>query len=410
MRFGIFLAPFHPVGQNPTLALQRDLDLIVHLDRLGFDEAWIGEHHSAGFEIIASPEVFIATAAERTKHIRLGTGVSSLPYHQPLMLADRMVLLDHLTRGRIMLGVGPGALPSDAFMMGIEVARQRDMMEEALEAILLLLRSEEPVTYETDWFTLRDARLQMRPYQRPHFEVAVAAQVSPSGPRAAGRFGCGLLSIGATSAGGFDALGYHWDVVEERAAQFGNTADRNNWRLVGPMHIADTKEQAIRDVEFGLAHWVDYFRRVAALPLAPEGDDSAGLVDVLNASGFAVIGTPEDAIAQVARLEEQSNGGFGAYLVMAHEWADREATLRSYELFAREVMPVFQGSAGTLTASRDWAAENRPQFIGAAGAAIMSSIQRHNDEKAKAAEGGTDAAVAAAADADADADAEETST
>src|SRR5213595_4199442 len=145
MRFGIFLAPFHPVGQSPTAALQRDLEMIVRLDELGYDEAWIGEHHSAGFEIIASPEVFIGVAAERTKHIRLGTGVSSLPYHHPLMLTDRMVLLDHLTRGRIMLGVGPGALPSDAFMMGIPVAAQRDRMEEALEAILLLLLDEEPV-------------------------------------------------------------------------------------------------------------------------------------------------------------------------------------------------------------------------------------------------------------------------
>src|SRR5882724_6895319 len=156
LKFGIFLAPFHPVGQNPTLALQRDLDLIVHLDDLGFDEAWIGEHHSAGYEIIASPEVFIATAAERTTRIRLGTGVSSLPYHQPLMLADRMVLLDHLTKGRIMLGCGPGALPSDAFMMGIDPAKQRDMMEEGLEAILGLLAGE-TVTMETDWFTLRVA-------------------------------------------------------------------------------------------------------------------------------------------------------------------------------------------------------------------------------------------------------------
>src|SRR5689334_23599168 len=162
MRFGLFMAPFHPTGQNPTLALERDLDLICHLDRLGFDEVWIGEHHSAGYEIIASPEVFIAMAAERTNHIKLGTGVSSLPYHHPLMLADRMVLLDHLTRGRVMLGVGPGALPSDAYMMGIPVAAQRDRMEEALEAILLLLDGDEPVTYKTDWFTLEDARLNLR--------------------------------------------------------------------------------------------------------------------------------------------------------------------------------------------------------------------------------------------------------
>ncbi len=380
LRFGIFLAPFHPCGQSPTLALERDLDLIVHLDALGFDEAWIGEHHSAGYEIIASPEVFIAAAAERTRHIRLGTGVSSLPYHQPLILADRMVLLDHLTRGRVMFGVGPGALPSDAFMMGIEVSKQRDMMEEALEAILLLLRSDEPVTYKTDWFTLNDARLQLRPYTHPHFEVAVAAQVSPSGPRAAGRFGCSLLSIGATSQSGFDAVGYHWGVMEERAAEYGTTVDRRDWRLVGPMHLADTKEQAYRDVQFGLAEWVDYFQRVAALPLAPQSTDAGELADAINATGFAVIGTPDDAIAQVERLCDQSKG-FGTFLLMAHDWADTDATRHSYELFARYVAPRFQGSAESTARSRDWAAENRPTFIGAAGSAIMSAIAKHNEER-----------------------------
>ncbi|HKF75192.1 MAG TPA: LLM class flavin-dependent oxidoreductase [Candidatus Dormibacteraeota bacterium] len=386
-RFGIFLAPFHPCGQNPTLALERDLELLRHLDRLGFDEAWIGEHHSAGYEIIASPEVFIGFAAERTRHIRLGTGVSSLPYHHPLLLADRMVLLDHLTRGRIMLGVGPGALPSDAFMMGIDVSRQRDMMEESLEAILLLLRSEEPVTFETDWFRLRNARLQLRPYQRPHFEVAVAAQVSPAGPRAAGRFGCSLLSIGATSQGGFDILGRHWEVMEERAARFGTTVDRRRWRLVGPMHLADSREQASRDVRFGLAAWVDYFQRVAALPLAPEASDHDGMVEALNGSGFAVIGTPDDAVAQIRRLTAQS-GGFGTYLLMAHDWADTAQTLRSYELFARYVMPELQRSAEVLVASRDWAAENRPEFIGAAGAAIVAAIERHKQEREESGAGG----------------------
>ena len=187
LNFGMFLAPFHRLGDNPTYSLERDLELVQHLDRLGFDEAWFGEHHSAGYEIIASPEVFVATAAERTRHIRLGTGVSSLPYHHPFMLADRMVLLDHLTHGRAMFGVGPGALPSDAFMLGIDPIRQREMMDEALEAILALLNSDEPITREAGWFTMRDARLHLRPFSRPHMEVAVAAQVSPAGPRAAGK-------------------------------------------------------------------------------------------------------------------------------------------------------------------------------------------------------------------------------
>jgi len=381
LEFGIFLAPFHPVGQNPTLALERDLQLIEHLDALGFDEAWIGEHHSAGFEIIASPEVFIAAAAQRTRRIRLGTGVSSLPYHHPFVLADRIVLLDHLTRGRVMFGVGPGALPSDAFMMGIDPATQRDRMEESLEAILALLRGE-IVSRETDWFRLVQARLQLRPYQRPFPEVAVAAQVSPSGPRLAGKLGCSLLSLGATTEGGFDVLGAHWQVMEERAEAFSTTVDRNKWRLVGPMHIADTKEQAIADVAFGLADWVDYFQRVAALPIAPITDNFESLVDALNASGIAVIGTVEDAIAQIERLQAQS-GGFGTYLCMGHEWADTDATRHSYELIARYVAPRFQASAESLTASRDWAAENRAEFIGAAGAAVMSAIQRHQEERAQ---------------------------
>jgi limonene 1,2-monooxygenase len=380
LNFGVFISPFHPLGQNPTLALERDLELIVHLDQLGFDEAWIGEHHSGGYELINSPEVFIAVASQRTSHIRLGTGVSSLPYHHPLMLADRMVLLDHLTRGRVMMGVGPGSLPGDAYMMGIDPVTQRPRMEEALEAIIALLHSDEPVTRETDWFALRDARLQMRPYSSPCFEIAVAAQISPAGPRAAGRFGLGLLSIGATTAGGFDVLGGHWQVMEERAAEFGTQVDRRKWRLVGPIHIADSEEQARKDVMFGLPQWVDYFERVAALPLVPETDDPNKVLDALIEMGFAVVGTPDMAAEQIERLQQKS-GGFGTFLVMAHEWADREQTLRSYELLARDVMPRFQGSLPSLEASHNWAAENRPQFLNAVGNAIMNAMSDHHQDR-----------------------------
>ncbi len=379
--FGIFLAPFHRIGDNPTWSLHRDLELIEFLDRLTFDEAWIGEHHSAGYEIIASPEVFIAAASQRTRHIRLGTGVSSLPYHHPLILADRMVLLDHLTLGRAMFGVGPGALPSDAFMMGIDPIRQRDMMDEALEAILALFGSDEPITRECGWFTLRDARLHMKPYSRPHMPVAVAAQVSPAGARAAGKHGVGLLSLGATTTGGFDALGYQWGICEEMAAEHGTAVERANWRLVGPMHIAPTMDQARRDVEFGLPAWVDYFQRVAALPLVGEATEVGDMVDAMNATGLAVIGTPEDAARQIERLWEKS-GGFGTYLFMGHDWADREATLRSYELFARFVMPRFQNTIPRLDRSRDWAAENRGTFIGRAVEAIGKAIQDYSEHAA----------------------------
>jgi limonene 1,2-monooxygenase len=378
MRFGIFLAPFHPVTQDPNVALHRDLELIQWLDHLGYDEAWIGEHHSAGYEIIASPEVFIATAAERTRNIRLGTGVSSLPYHHPFILADRMVLLDHLTRGRVMFGVGPGALPSDAYMMGIDPVDQRRRMEESLEVMLKLFAGE-TVTAETDWFTLKDARLQLLPYTRPCFEIAVAAMISPSGPRLAGKHGLSLLSIGATQSEGFNAMANTWSIMEERSAEFGTTVSRDDWRLVGPMHIAATREQAREDVKFGLAEWIDYFVRVAALPIVPPDMPMDNVVDTLVEGGFAVIGTPDDAIAQIERLSKQA-GGFGTFLFMANDWADGEAMKRSYELFARHVMPHFTQANAPTAASRDWVALNRPEQLGRVGQAVYSAIVQHAEE------------------------------
>lgn len=377
LRFGAFIAPFHPLAENPTLALERDIELVQHMDKLGYDEAWIGEHHSAGYELIASPELFIATVAERTRHIRLGTGVSSLPYHHPLMLADRINQLDHITRGRVMFGVGPGALPSDAFMMGIPVAAQRDRMDEAIDVLVPLLRGE-IVSKKTDWFELNEARLQMTPYSRPSVDICVASQVSPTGASAAGKHGVGLLSIGATQSGGFNALASNWAIAEDRARDNGQTMDRNQWRLVGPMHIAETREQARADVRFGLENWLYYFREVAALPLAPQ--DGSDPVDALIESGMAVIGTPEDAIAQIERLRQQS-GGFGAFLMMDHNWAEWDRKKKSYELFARYVAPKFQGLNENREASLKWAAENRPRFIGEAMAAVGTRVAQHIQEK-----------------------------
>ena len=377
MRFGAFIAPFHPLNENPTLALERDIELVQLMDRLGYDEAWIGEHHSAGYELIASPELFIATVAERTRNIKLGTGVSSLPYHHPLMLADRINQLDHITRGRVMLGVGPGSLPSDAFMMGITVAKQRDMMDEALDVIVPLLRGEK-VTAKTDWFELKDAQLQMTPWSRPSVEIAVASQVSPTGATAAGRHGLGLLSIGSTSAGGFNALSSNWAICEDTAKDNGKTIDRSQWRLVGPVHIAETREKARENVRFGLEQWLYYFREVAALPLAPT--DGSDPVDALIASGMAVIGTPDDAIAQIERLQQQS-GGFGCFMQLAHNWANWENTRHSYELMARYVFPKFQNLNDNREASLNWARDNRPEFMGQAMMAVGSRVAQHVEKK-----------------------------
>jgi limonene 1,2-monooxygenase len=375
------MPPFPPTGQTPTLALERDLHLLEHHAALGFHEAWFREHHSGGYEIIASPEVFIAAAAARTKHIRLGSGVNSLPYHNPLMLADRFVLLDHLTRGRAMLGCGPGQLTSDAHMLGIPADEQRPRMEEALETIMALLRGE-IVTKQTDWFTLQDARLQLRPYSEPNLEVAVAASISPTGARAAGKHGIGLMSIAATTRQGFDAIGQHWKTWNEVAAQHGNTASREQWRLVGPMHIAETKEQARKDVEYGIVPFSKYFTHV--LPAGPtRGDTPEEILANLDEDGFAVIGTPDDAIAKIESLVEES-GGFGTFLLFGHDWASPAATKRSFELFAQYVMPRFTGQLEAPAASCDWVTGSGGEFVNRAANAIMKAIADHAAEQTPA--------------------------
>lgn len=387
LRFGAFLAPFHPAGENPTLAFQRDLDLVEHLDGLGYDEVWIGEHHSAGSEIIASPEIFMAAAAERTRRIKLGTGVTSISYHNPLWVADRMVLLDHLSRGRTMLGVGPGSLPTDSAMIGLDPIDTRELLGTNLDIIMRLLAGE-TVTANTRTHQLIDAQLQLRPYSDPRFDVAVAAVASPTGPRLAGQHGTGLLSIGATlTQDGFDALAHHWNVVEERAAHYGQpTPDRSGWRLVGPMHIAETREQARRDVQHGIEQWFRYFQNVAAFPqMAVEGGHVDEMIDFVNEAGIGAIGTPEDARAQVQRLVDQS-GGFGSMLLMSHEWANPEATRRSYELIAQHVMPHFQGTVrthaqSTLDAKRR-ATETRDEYADQQNKAIQHMTDKYAKEVA----------------------------
>lgn len=342
MKFGIFQAPFHDHATNPNANLHRDLELIRQLDYLGFDEAWVGEHHSCGTEIIGDPFIFCATAFERTRNIKLGSGVLSVPYHNPLWTADRIVQLDHLSRGRFMFGAGPGALPTDAHMIGIHPSEQRRMLEEGMDAIMHLLRSEDPLTMETDWFKLQDAKVQMPLYS--DVEIAVAAIASPSGPRIAGKHGVGLLSIGATMQIGADVLALHYDVWNDVASQHGTTANRDKWRLVGLMHIAETKEQAMRDVEYGIEHWFDYLQKTAAAPqFCPEGDTLKERIDWVNETGVGAIGTAEDCIRQIESLWKQS-GGFGGYLCMDHDFANPAAKFRSYELMAQRVFPKFQGN------------------------------------------------------------------
>ena len=353
LTFGTFLAPYHPLGENPLLSMERDLEIIRYCDELGFNEAWIGEHHSAAWETVSDPAVFLAVAGERTNRIRLGSGVVSLPYHHPLMVADRFVQLDYLTRGRAMLGVGPGALVSDASMMGIEPVTQRGRMEEALGVIIRLLNGE-TVTHSSDWFELHSAQLQLLPLNGS-MPIAVASTTSPAGMVCAGHHGVGVLSLGAGLIGGKKDLAAQWALAEEAAQSEGKVMDRGEWRLVIRAHLAQSRQEAMNQVREGRERERElYFRKVAGLrndhTLEQEIEDDA-----------SIVGTPEDMIDALHRLQA-STGGFGGFLVLGNDWANQQDTLRSYELIARQVIPQFNGMLEPLQRSYDAVVDNKRSY------------------------------------------------
>ncbi len=380
LKFGTFLAPHHPLGEHPTLLFQRDLDFAAHLDRLGYDEFWCGEHHSTGWEMIASPEMFLAAAGQRTHTIGLGTGVISLPYHHPFNVAQRIVQLDHMTRGRALFGSGPGALPSDARSLGIDPMVQRDRQDEALSVILPLLRGER-ISRDSDWFTLNDAALQILPLQE-NMPMATASSISPSGMQIAGKYGIGAISIASTSSDGLAALPTQWGFAEESAAQHGQGVDRRNWRVLMSWHIAETREQARNEAVHGLQRWHnEYNVRVLGRPGATHVDDAWQLLDMVSdtgaaGGGAAVVGTPDDLIAAIRALQDVT-GGFGVVLGFAHDWASREATMRSWELIARYVVPELNGYIRPMRSSAEYVTDHKAELMAGASAAVMSKIMGH---------------------------------
>lgn len=378
VKFGGFLAPHHPIGESPMLQYQRDLDLVAHMDRLGFAEFWCGEHHSTGWEMIASPEMFLAAAAQRSHRIKLGTGVVSLPYHHPFNVAQRMVQLDHMSQGRAIFGSGPGALPSDAHMLGLDPMVLRDRQDEAIGVIRKLLRGER-VTHHSDWFTLQDAALQLLPIQR-ELPLAVASMVSPSGMTLAGKYGTGVLSIGSMSTAGLDALPLQWSFAEDAAQESGEAVARDDWRIVMSFHIAETRDKARAQAKHGLQRWHNEYTVGTLMRPGAEAYDSAdealeaiaGTGSNGGAAGASVVGTPDDLIASIRRLQEIT-GGFGTVIGFIHDWANPEDTMNSWDMVARYVQPELNGQLDAYRRSQRHVIENRASFD-RAGEAVASKI------------------------------------
>lgn len=361
-RFGCFLSPLHPIGESPSRLLEEDLSLTRLADDLGLDEFWIGEHHSGGWGIVGSPEVFLAAAAARTSRITLASGVVGAPYHNPFMVAERAVLLDHLTRGRHVLGLGAGSVPADMAMLGIDPRDTRRRLQEAAEVISALLRGE-PVTRSSDWFCLDGARLQLDTFSRTGVDLVIASAATPFGMQLAGRLGAQPLSHAAAPWGvvrpgismGIERLPDQWTEFEKATAEAGHRSDRADWRVVIPLHVSTDRETALEQIYPGWERtrrelWMPNF----AMPMSAHPTATRRAFEATLEQGGIIAGSPAECVEQIRGLAERA-GGFGTLLIGCQDWASREQQRTSLELFARYVVPELRGQLGRLRSSSDFA-------------------------------------------------------
>ena len=347
--------PLHPAGSDLTETLDADLDQIVTLDGLGYREAWIGEHFTAGWENLAAPDLLIAKAIPLTKNIILGTGVSCLPDHDPFVLAHRIAVLDHLAKGRFYWGVGAGSFIGDFEVFGIDpkTGEQRDLTNESLEFILNLWNDPKPGLYENKRWRFRVPNpvaevglgVHTKPYQKPHPPIGVAGITASSGTlRIAGANGWIPMSINFITK---DILRTHWKSVEDGALENGRTPDRGMWRVARDIYVAETTEEARRDVKEGtLARdFTEYFFKMVPrirgnldIFKMDKGMADSDVTPDYLLDNLWIAGSPDDVARQIRELYEYV-GGFGVLLVMGHEWKPRGKWERSMRLLAEEVMP-----------------------------------------------------------------------
>jgi alkanesulfonate monooxygenase SsuD/methylene tetrahydromethanopterin reductase-like flavin-dependent oxidoreductase (luciferase family) len=352
MRLGYFAMPLHPPGSDPAQTMDEDLEQLVTLDRLGFEEAWIGEHFTAEWENIPCPDLFIARALGMTRRMKLATGVSCLPNHNPLMLAQRIAQLDQMARGRFYWGVGSGGFPGDFELFGIDPksGKQRQITRAVLDTVLELWNDPKPGLYKSKYWRFQipepqddiGLRLHLKPFQRPHPPIAVAG-VTPKSETLvlAGERGYIPMSINFVPT---RILRTHWEAVELGAQRAARVADRSEWRIARDVYISDTDAQARREALEGPLgrDYRDYFlpllkksRGFDILKVEPTMADADVTLDYLL-DNIWIVGSPETVAAKLTALNDQV-GGFGTLLVIAHEGRPRTVWERSMTLLKHRV-------------------------------------------------------------------------
>ncbi len=354
MQLGFFNMPLHPPGSNLAITLQDDLQQLVELDRLGYSEAWIGEHFTTEWENIPAPDLLIAQALGVTDQIKLGTGVTNIPNHNPFYLAHRIAQLDQMAKGRLLWGVGSGGFIGDFRVSGIDPSsgEQREMTRNALDLILKLWSDPEPGAYlEPRWyFNVPEPddeiglRVHIKPYQLPHPPIALAGiSVNSDTLELAGEKGWIPMSINFTPT---RILNSHWDSVASGSAKTGVAADRSRWRIAREIFVADSTKEAkkmalegvlARDFEQYLKPLIRKGRGLSIVKQDPDMPDSDVTTEYMM-DNIWIVGSREEVLEKIEALND-TVGGFGVLLAMGHEWIPHEAWLDSMGLLANEIMP-----------------------------------------------------------------------
>jgi alkanesulfonate monooxygenase SsuD/methylene tetrahydromethanopterin reductase-like flavin-dependent oxidoreductase (luciferase family) len=353
VQYGLFTMPSHPPERSLYDGHQWDLQVLRWADELGFQEAWIGEHHTAPWEPHPAPDLLIAQALLQTERIRLAPGGFLLPYHHPAELANRVAMLDHLAQGRLNFGVAASGLPSDWAMFNVDgtSGQNREMTREALDIILKLWTEDEPFDYDGKYWRVSKTGLMydtlkphIMPFQRPHPPIGVAGLSKGSDTlKLAGERGFIPLSLNLNPA----YVASHWEAVEEGARRTGRTPNRSEWRLVREVFVAETDEQAHR-LSLGAMmgrqyreYWLTllgHFGFLDYLKHDPDLPDSAVTPEYCAEHNW-LMGSPETVARKLHEVYEQV-GGFGVLLVYCFDYAENpEAWHTSMRLLVEEVAP-----------------------------------------------------------------------
>jgi alkanesulfonate monooxygenase SsuD/methylene tetrahydromethanopterin reductase-like flavin-dependent oxidoreductase (luciferase family) len=351
MQLGLFMMPLHPSYRPIAECYDRDIDQLVIADKLGFAEAWLGEHFTEKWENAPAPDLLIAKALALTEQIRFGTGVTLLGMHEPVYVAHRVAMLDHLAHGRFQWGIGLGGIPTDMKVMGLDPSTARDRAAEVLEIILGLWQAEGGYEFHGKFFDIdappldpvTERGLHMKPLQLPHPPISVAASTPNSGSlRLAGERGWSPMSSSLLST---TYLPGHWDQVAEGARQAGKTADRKSWRVARDIFVGPTPEIARERARETLGRNYEkhqYASRVGTIQIQttkidPGMPDEDVNVDYMMENVW-IVGDPQECAVKIRALYEVT-GGFGTLLTITADSDNPSWDHESLRLLAEEVGP-----------------------------------------------------------------------